>query len=84
MRSIIVDYVVRPGQEDIERLLSHFVKNDELSKEMIKPEEEELLRHMVRNNILYFDPTEAAYYPQGKSYHWGIRLYFQHKNKKKK
>jgi AAA+ ATPase superfamily predicted ATPase len=36
----------------------------------------ELLRDMVRNNILYFDPTEAIYYPQGKSYQWGIHLYF--------
>ena len=37
-----------------------------------------LLQDMVRNNILYFDPTEAVYYPQGKSYYWGIRLYFEH------
>jgi len=82
MRSLMVDYVVRPEQEDIERLLNHFVRQDELPKEMIKPEDEKLLRHMVRNNILYFDPTEATYYPQGRSYHWGIRLYFQRKNKK--
>jgi hypothetical protein len=40
-------------------------------------EVEELLPDMVRNNILYFDPTEAIYYPQGKSYRWGIRLYFE-------
>jgi hypothetical protein len=40
------------------------------------PEKKELLRDMVRNNILYFDPTEATYYPQGKSYQWGIRLFF--------
>ncbi|MCX6579376.1 MAG: ATP-binding protein [Candidatus Aminicenantes bacterium] len=38
---------------------------------------EGLLQDMVRNNILYFDPTEAIYYPQGKSYRWGIRLYFE-------
>jgi AAA+ ATPase superfamily predicted ATPase len=38
---------------------------------------EELLRDMVRNNILYFDPTAAVYYPQSRSYQWGIRLYFQ-------
>jgi hypothetical protein len=25
-----------------------------------------ILEDMVRNNILYFDPTEAVYYPQGK------------------
>jgi energy-coupling factor transporter ATP-binding protein EcfA2 len=37
----------------------------------------ELLRDMVKNNILYFDPTEATYYPQGKSYQWGIKLYFE-------
>ncbi len=39
--------------------------------------DEEILRDMVTNNILYFDPTKAVYYPQGKSYHWGIRLYFE-------
>jgi len=41
------------------------------------PELKELLRDMVKNNILYFDPTLAVYYPQGKSYQWGIRLYFE-------
>jgi len=40
-------------------------------------EDEELFRHMVRNNILYFDPTEAIFYPQGRSYQWGIRMYFE-------
>ena len=37
---------------------------------------ETLLDDMVRNNILYFDPTEATYLPQGKSYQQGIKLYF--------
>ncbi|UCH93164.1 MAG: AAA family ATPase [Candidatus Aminicenantes bacterium] len=83
MRSMIVDYVVKPEQKDIERLLSHFVQQDELPKEMIKSEDEKLLRDMVRNNILYFDPTEATYYPQGRSYHCGIRSYFESKNGKK-
>jgi hypothetical protein len=55
----------------------HFVKNDTLSLRDADEEDDELLRDMVNNNILYFDPTEAIYYPQGKSYHWGIRLYFQ-------
>ncbi len=36
---------------------------------------ERLLEDMVRNNIIYFDPTEAAYHPQGPSYHWGIKLF---------
>ncbi len=84
MRSMIVDYVVKPDQKDIERLLSHFVQQDELPKEMIKSEDEKLLRDMVRNNILYFDPTEATYYPQGRSYHRGIRSYFESKNGKRK
>jgi hypothetical protein len=39
--------------------------------------EKEILRDLVRNNILYFDPTEATYFPQGKSYQWGIKLYFE-------
>ncbi|MCI0471617.1 MAG: hypothetical protein L0Y73_08170, partial [Candidatus Aminicenantes bacterium] len=37
----------------------------------------EILRDMVKNNILYFDPALAVYYPQGKSYRWGIRLFFE-------
>lgn len=32
----------------------------------------ELLRDMVRNNILYFDPMDATYSPQGSSYYYGI------------
>jgi AAA+ ATPase superfamily predicted ATPase len=48
------------------------------------PELEELLRDMVRNNILYFDPTEAVYYPQSRSYQWGIKLYFESLDKIKK
>ncbi|MGD2091778.1 MAG: ATP-binding protein [Candidatus Aminicenantes bacterium] len=45
---------------------------------------EPLLRHMVRNNILYFDPIEAVYYPQARSFQWGIRLYFESIKPKKK
>lgn len=77
MRSLIVDYVVKPEQKEIEKLLHRFVDRDELPKEEINSEEEKVLREMVRQNILYFDPTEATYYPQGKSYHHGIRLYFK-------
>ncbi|NIM12191.1 MAG: AAA family ATPase [Candidatus Aminicenantes bacterium] len=79
MRSLIVDYVVKPEQEEIEKLLRRFVDREELPKEEINSEEEKLLRDMVRQNILYFDPTEATYYPQGKSFHHGIRLYFEKK-----
>jgi AAA+ ATPase superfamily predicted ATPase len=37
----------------------------------------ELLRDMVKNNILYFDPTKAIYYPQGKSLLLGIKSFFE-------
>ena len=37
---------------------------------------EGILKDMVRNNVLYFDPAGAVYYPQGESYRWGLRLYF--------
>jgi AAA+ ATPase superfamily predicted ATPase len=76
MRSIIVDYVVKPEREAIDKLLRLFIQRDELSKEDITSDDEIVLRDMVRQNILYFDPTKATYYPQGKSYHLGIREYF--------
>ena len=78
MRNLIVDYVIKPEQKKIEKLLHLLVERDEFYKEEIVPEEEALLRDMVHQNILYFDPTEAAYYPQGRSYQHGIRLYFEH------
>jgi len=31
----------------------------------------------IRNNILYYDPTKAVFYPQGKSMELGIKLYFE-------
>ena len=79
MRSLIVDYIVKPEREKIEKLLRLFLDSDELPKEKINAKDEILLRDMVRQNILYFDPSKATYYPQGKSYHWGIRLYFDKK-----
>jgi AAA+ ATPase superfamily predicted ATPase len=66
-----------------EKVLATFLKKDtarmkDFNRKGIEVDElEGLLQDMVRNNILYFDPTEAIFYPQGKSYHWGIRLYFE-------
>jgi AAA+ ATPase superfamily predicted ATPase len=66
-----------------EKILSLFLTKEEantrdfLQAGTAKEELEDLLRDMVRNNILYFDPTEGLYYPQGKSYQEGIRLFFQ-------
>jgi hypothetical protein len=66
-----------------EKALSLFLNNESATiKDFVragieKNEVEELLRNLVRNNILYFDPTEAFYYPQGRSYYWGIKSYFE-------
>ena len=64
------------------RSLRQFVDSDELSKDEINSKEEKLLRDMVRQNILYYDPREAMFYPPGKSYHHGIRLYLKKKKGK--
>jgi len=66
-----------------EKILRLFLTKEEANTRdfiqagIAKEELEDLLRDMVRNNILYFDPTEGIYYPQGKSYQEGIRLFFQ-------
>lgn len=76
IRSVIVNYSVKPEKEGIDRLLRRFIDSDELPQEEVNPEDEKLLKDMVRQNILYYDPTEAKYFPQGKSYLQGIRAYF--------
>ncbi len=53
---------------DIKGFVSAGIPKEDLDK---------LLTDLVSNNILYFDPTEALYYPQGTSYHRGIKLYFE-------
>jgi AAA+ ATPase superfamily predicted ATPase len=66
-----------------EKILAVFLKKDTARiKDFINcgidvGDMESLLQDMVRNNILYFDPTDAIFYPQGRSYRWGIRLYFE-------
>jgi AAA+ ATPase superfamily predicted ATPase len=77
MGGIITDYIVTRGRKKREKILSYFNHHDRLLKKDINENDEELLRDMVRNNILYFDPIEAIYTPQGKSFQWGIRLYFE-------
>jgi len=77
MQGLITDYIVTKGRKKREKVLKTFVKDDCLMKKDAHENDEEILQHMVRNNILYFDPTEAVYYPQGRSYHHGIKLYFE-------
>jgi AAA+ ATPase superfamily predicted ATPase len=81
MKGIISYYI---GADDKkEKILGLFLKKDRASirdfvKEGVhKDEVENLLRDAVRNNILYFDPVDALYYPQAPSYRWGIKLYFK-------
>jgi AAA+ ATPase superfamily predicted ATPase len=81
IKGIIAYYI---GADDKkEKALRLFLKKDRatlrdfVNEGIGKDEVDDLLRDMVRNNILYFDPIEAIYYPQGKSYQWGIKLYFE-------
>jgi AAA+ ATPase superfamily predicted ATPase len=83
MMGQITYYIVQKERKKREKILSHFIDNNHLWARDTNEEDEALLKDMVTNNILYFDPTRAVYYPQGKSYHWGIRLYFQSINNKK-
>jgi hypothetical protein len=61
-------------------IIAHYTEFDKNKRQVLQVVNEikEILRDMVRNNILYFDPTEAIYYPQGKSYQWGTRLFFEY------
>jgi hypothetical protein len=74
---MITYYIVQKQRKKREKILRHFIDNDNLWARDTDEGDEEILRDMVTNNVLYFDPTKAVYYPQGKSYHWGIRLYFE-------
>jgi len=81
MKGIIAYYIGTNDKK--EKILGLFLKKDRASirdfvKEGLdKDEVENLLRDAVRNNILYFDPAEALYYLQARSYQWGIKLYFE-------
>jgi AAA+ ATPase superfamily predicted ATPase len=77
MVGMITYYIVQKERKKKEKIFNHFIANDNLWARDTNEEDEELLKDMVTNNILYFDPTRAVYYPQGKSYQWGIRLYFE-------
>jgi uncharacterized protein len=77
MKGIIVDYMMKPEREKIENLLGWFRDNDELPQAKVKADDENLLQEMVKQNILYFDPMEAKYYLQARSYRHGILRYFR-------
>ena len=77
MRGIIVDYVVDDNRPIKEKILKRFQPfGTRISKEYFESKEIDCLKNMVANNILYYDPVEAIFYPQGKSMEWGIQLFF--------
>ena len=77
MLGMVTYYIVQKDRKKRENLLKRFIQNENLWVIDTCEQDEEFLKDMVTNNILYFDPTQAVYYPQGKSFHWGIRLYFE-------
>jgi hypothetical protein len=77
MLGMITYYVVQKDREKRENILKRFIHDENLWVIDTGEDDEVILKDMVSNNILYFDPTRAVYYPQGKSYHWGIRMYFE-------
>jgi AAA+ ATPase superfamily predicted ATPase len=81
MRGIIAHYAqFDTNKKQVLKMVNdkEIVSENDLEKLPIEVSElKEILRDMVKNNILYFDPTEAIYFPQGRSYRWGIRLYFE-------
>jgi len=81
MRGIIDDYIgFSSEKETVLRLFADRVVwgRPDLKGQCDLPyvELEEILHNLVSANILYYDPTEAVFYPQGKSMEWGIGLYF--------
>ena len=77
MLGLITYYIIQKNRKKKEKILRHFIDKNYLGARDTDETDAELYRDMVKNNILYFDPTLAIYYPQGKSYRWGIRIYFQ-------
>jgi AAA+ ATPase superfamily predicted ATPase len=77
MLGMITYYIVQNNRKKKEKILSHFIADDYLGARDTNEKDAESFKDMVTNNILYFDPTLAVYYPHGKSCQWGIRLYFE-------
>jgi uncharacterized protein len=85
MKNLITDYIKLSS--DKRKILNKFNlkicnKYTDFSDTLLSEDKIELLlQDMVHNNILYYNPVTAEFYPQGKSYEWGIKLYFKELNK---
>ncbi|HPJ15960.1 MAG TPA: ATP-binding protein [Spirochaetota bacterium] len=81
MKNLIADYIKLSSLKN--KILNKFVLKifnkyvDFSDTDLPENKIEELLSDMVHNNILYYNPTTAEFYPQGKSLEWGIKLYFK-------
>ncbi|MCU0286025.1 MAG: ATP-binding protein, partial [Acidobacteria bacterium] len=60
---MITYYIIQKDRKKREKLLQYFVTKDLLWAKDTNEEDADILKDMVTNNILYFDPTEAVYYP---------------------
>ena len=81
MRGIIFDYAgIDKVKKELLRVIADKIRVDLNDFEGTRAYEEGslegYLRDMVTNNILYYDPTQAVFYPQGRSLEWGLRLFF--------
>jgi len=82
MKSLIADYVFWKEQDEKLKILKYFVDKNSRKIEEFKNVKNELLKDMVHNNILYFNPVNASFSPQGRSIELGIKMYFENNNTK--
>ena len=81
MRGIVFDYAgIDKAKKELLKVIVDKIRVDLNDFEGTRAYEEGTLegylRDMVTNNILYYDPTQAVFYPQGRSLEWGLRLFF--------
>ena len=81
MRGIIFDYAgIDKAKKELLKVIADKIRVDLNDFEGTRAYEDDTLegylRDMVTNNILYYDPTQAVFYPQGRSVEWGLRLFF--------
>ena len=81
MRGIVFDYAgIDKAKKELLKVIVDKIRVDLNDFEGTRAYEEGTLegylRDMVTNKILYYDPTQAVFYPQGRSLEWGLRLFF--------
>ena len=77
MKAKIVDYVAGKNRAVKEEIFEKVLRLGFPAKTDFSEEELPFLGDMVSRNILFYDPCEATFCPQGKSMEWGISLYLE-------